>query len=95
MDADKAMVIFQPSGRRGEVPKGTSVIEASRLLGVDIEALCGEKKVCGKCVVRIEEGHFEKYGISSSMTHVSEWQEEEEKFIAPDRKALQPGGRRH
>ena len=86
MDADKAMVIFQPSGRRGEVPKGTNVIEASRLLGVDIEALCGEKKVCGKCVVRIEEGHFEKYGITSSMTHVSEWQEEEEKFITPDRR---------
>jgi len=63
MDEDKAMVIFQPSGRRGEVPKGITVIEASRLLGVDIEALCGEKKVCGKCVVRIEEGHFEKYGI--------------------------------
>jgi uncharacterized 2Fe-2S/4Fe-4S cluster protein (DUF4445 family) len=86
MDADKAMVIFQPSGRRGEVPKGTNVIEASRLLGVDIEALCGEKKVCGKCVVRIEEGHFEKYGITSSRTHVSEWQEEEEKFITPDRR---------
>jgi uncharacterized 2Fe-2S/4Fe-4S cluster protein (DUF4445 family) len=86
MDADKAMVIFQPSGRRGEVPKGTNIIEASRLLGVDIEALCGEKKVCGKCVVRIEDGHFEKYGITSSKTHVSEWQEEEEKFITPDRR---------
>jgi uncharacterized 2Fe-2S/4Fe-4S cluster protein (DUF4445 family) len=86
MDADKAMVIFQPSGRRGEVPKGTNIIEASRLLGVDIEALCGEKKVCGKCVVRIEDGHFEKYGITSSKTHVSEWQEEEEKFINADRR---------
>jgi len=81
MDEDKAMVIFQPSGRRGEVPKGITVIEASRLLGVDIEALCGEKKVCGKCVVRIEDGHFEKYGIQSSISHVSPWQEEEEKFI--------------
>ena len=81
MDEDKAMVIFQPSGRRGEVPKGTTLIEASRLLGVDIEALCGEKKVCGKCIVRIEEGHFEKYGIQSSMSHVSSWLKEEDKFI--------------
>jgi len=81
MSEDKAMVIFQPSGRRGEVPKGVTIIEASRLLGVDIEALCGEKKVCGKCVVRIEEGHFEKYGIQSQMSHVSPWQEEEEKFV--------------
>jgi uncharacterized 2Fe-2S/4Fe-4S cluster protein (DUF4445 family) len=86
MDEDKAMVIFQPSGRRGEVPKGITVIEASRLLGVDIEALCGEKKVCGKCVVRIEEGHFEKYGIQSSISNVSPWQEEEEKFINDERR---------
>jgi len=60
MEDKKAMVIFQPSGRRGKVPKGISLIEASRLLGVDIEVLCGEKRVCGKCKVRIEEGHFEK-----------------------------------
>ena len=86
MDDNMAMVIFQPSGRRGEVPKGVTIIEASRLLGVDIEALCGEKKVCGKCVVRIEEGHFEKFGIESSMSHVSPWQEEEDKFITPDRR---------
>ncbi|MBW1803204.1 MAG: DUF4445 domain-containing protein, partial [Deltaproteobacteria bacterium] len=81
MEDNKAMVIFQPSGRRGEVPKGTSLIEASRLLGVDIEALCGEKRVCGKCKVRIEEGHFEKFNIESGMSHVSPWQKEEEKFI--------------
>ncbi|OGP63208.1 MAG: ferredoxin [Deltaproteobacteria bacterium RBG_13_49_15] len=81
------MVIFQPSGRRGEVLKGVNVIEASRLLGVDIEALCGEKKVCGKCKVRIEEGRFEKYGIESKRTHVSPWLEKEEsKFISPKEK---------
>ena len=86
MDEDKVMVIFQPSGRRGEVPKGITLIEASRLLGVDIEALCGEKKVCGKCVVRIEEGYFEKYGIQSSISHVSPWLEEEGKFITPEKR---------
>ena len=81
MDDNKAMVIFQPSGRRGPVEKGITVIDASRKLGVDIEALCGEKKVCGKCRVRIEEGFFEKFGVDSRKTHVSPWQEEEEKFI--------------
>ncbi len=86
MADDNVKVIFQPSGRRGEVPKGVNIIEASRLLGVDIEALCGEKKVCGKCVVRIEEGHFEKYNILSSREHVSPWQEEEAKFINDERK---------
>ena len=75
-------VIFQPSGRRGKVPKGSSIIAASRLIGVDIEALCGETRVCGKCIVRIEEGHFEKYNIQSSMDHVTPWQEDvEAKFI--------------
>jgi len=86
MDDNNAMVIFQPSGRRGEVPKGITIIEASRKLGVDIEALCGEKKVCGKCIVRVEEGHFEKYGITSSQSNVSAWQEEEEKFINAERR---------
>ncbi len=77
------MIIFQPSGRRGEVAEGITVIEASRQLGVDIETLCGEKRVCGKCKVRIEEGYFEKFGIRSSGDHVSAWQQEEEKFITP------------
>ncbi|MGE5840520.1 MAG: ASKHA domain-containing protein [Deltaproteobacteria bacterium] len=81
MEDNKAMVIFQPSGRRGQVTKGITLIEASRLLGVDIEALCGEKKKCGKCKVRIEEGLFQKFGIESSMTHTTPWMEEEEKFI--------------
>jgi uncharacterized 2Fe-2S/4Fe-4S cluster protein (DUF4445 family) len=78
---EKAKVIFQPSGRRGEVRKGISIVEASRELGVDIEVLCGEKRVCGKCKVRVEEGFFEKFGIQSSLKNVSSWQEEEGKFI--------------
>ena len=81
---EKAKVIFQPSGTRGEIKKGLSIIEASRELGVDIEVLCGEKKVCGKCKVRIEEGSFEKFGIHSTLKNVSPRQEEEKKFINED-----------
>lgn len=88
MAADKAKVIFQPSGRRGEVDKGMTIIEASRLLGAGIEALCGEKKVCGKCIVRIEEGHFEKYDVVSGMQNTSAWQPEvESKFINAEKMA--------
>jgi uncharacterized 2Fe-2S/4Fe-4S cluster protein (DUF4445 family) len=86
--SENAKIIFQPSGRRGEVPKGMTIIEASRRVGVDIEALCGEKKVCGKCKVRIEEGFFEKYGVQSTMSHTSPWKEEEEKFINEEQKKL-------
>src|SRR5512144_554384 len=60
-------VIFQPSGRRGEVEEGKTILEAAQSLGVDIEALCGNKKVCGKCKVRIEEGYVEKDNIDSGM----------------------------
>jgi uncharacterized 2Fe-2S/4Fe-4S cluster protein (DUF4445 family) len=86
MNKKQHMVIFQPSARRGLIEEGTHLIEASRQLGVDIEALCGEKKVCGKCKVRIEEGFFEKFGINSSGSHLSEWQEEEHKFFTPAQK---------
>jgi uncharacterized 2Fe-2S/4Fe-4S cluster protein (DUF4445 family) len=84
---EKVRVIFQPSGRRGELDKGINLIEASRQLGVDIEALCGEKKVCGKCKVRIEQGHYEKYGVTSSPEHLSPWQKEEGKFISEKERA--------
>ena len=86
MEDNKAMVIFQPSGRRGSVPKDITLIEASRLLGVDIESLCGEKKVCGKCKIRVEEGFFEKFGVESTGSHLSPWQEEEDKYINAEEK---------
>ncbi len=78
------MIIFQPSGRRGAVPVGISVVEASRLLGVDIEAPCGETQVCGKCKIRIEDGEFEKYGIESSAFHAGAWQDSESVFISAE-----------
>ena len=64
-------VIFQPAGRRGEIEEGTTILKAAQLLGVDLEALCGDKKVCGKCKVRIEEGYFEKDNLQSGMTHIT------------------------
>lgn len=77
-------VIFQPAGRRGEVEEGKTLLEAAQSLGVDIEALCGSKKVCGKCKVRIEEGYFEKDHIDSGMSHLSSITEDERKHIKPE-----------
>ncbi len=77
------MVIFQPSGRRGYVEKGRSLKEASVSLGVDIEGICSEKAMCGKCKVRVEEGIFEKYGIESSRDHLSPMGPSERKFFSP------------
>lgn len=80
----KHKVNFQPSGRRGEVEEDKTLLEAAQSLGVDIEALCGTKKVCGKCKVRIEEGYFEKDNIESSMSHLSPLTDDEIKHIKPE-----------
>jgi len=81
----KSLVIFQPSGRRGYISNGTSIKEASRQLGVDIEGICGEKATCGKCKIRLEAGFFEKYGIESRAAHLSPVKEAERRFLkAPE-----------
>ena len=84
--SEKAFVVFQPSGCRGFVDLYITLIEASRRLGADIESLCGERRVCGKCKVKIEDGFFAKHNIHSGLCNVSPWQEEEQNFISCDEK---------
>ncbi|GAB4353729.1 MAG: ASKHA domain-containing protein [Candidatus Abyssubacteria bacterium] len=78
------LVIFQPSGRRGRVEEGKNLLEVSRELGVDIESVCGGKKTCGKCKVRVQEGFFERHGIESRMGHLSPLASEERKFLTEE-----------
>ena len=77
-------IVFQPSGRRGRVPAGTTILAAAQGMGVGIEAVCGGKGVCGKCRVIIEEGRFEKLGLVSGKAHVSGLSAVEEKFLSPE-----------
>lgn len=83
MSKNRFKVIFQPSGSRGEVEEGQTLLQAAQQLGVDLEAICGGKGTCGKCKVRIEEGYFEKDNMDSRMSHLSEKTEVENKFIKP------------
>ena len=76
----KHLVIFQPSGRRGEVPEGTILLDAARDLGVEIESICGGQQTCGKCKILVEEGHFQKYGLRSSPEHLSPMGESERDY---------------
>lgn len=78
----KCQVIFQPSGSRGEVSEGATLLEASRELGVEIESLCGGAGVCGRCKIRLETGSFQRYGITSCTEHLSPFTEAEGKFIS-------------
>ena len=57
----KFQVAFQPSGRKGEVSGGKTVIEASRELGIEIESLCGGVRNCGKCKIKLLEGHLSPF----------------------------------
>ena len=68
---NKHTVILQPSGRRGQVEEGKSVREVARELGVEIESICAENATCGKCIVLVEEGRFERYGIESKRENLS------------------------
>lgn len=56
MSSETHKIIFQPEGKRGEFPEGTTILDAAREVGVDIEAICGGKLTCGKCQVVIEQG---------------------------------------
>ncbi len=58
---NKFQVIFLPSGRRGEIPEGKTVLEASRELGFGIESLCGGKRSCGKCKVKWVQGDLSPF----------------------------------
>ncbi|MEJ2758731.1 MAG: ASKHA domain-containing protein, partial [Anaerolineales bacterium] len=64
-------LILMPSGRHGSVAEGTTLLEAARTLGVELESICGGRQTCNKCLVRIENGYFDKHKIESSEAHVS------------------------
>jgi uncharacterized 2Fe-2S/4Fe-4S cluster protein (DUF4445 family) len=47
---------FLPSGRVVSAVSGTTVLEAARQAGIELDSPCGGKGTCGKCVVRIASG---------------------------------------
>lgn len=64
-------VVFIPSGRRGQVEAGTTVLEAAHQLGAGIESICGGRMTCNKCLVQLETGHFPKHAMTVSAEHLS------------------------
>lgn len=79
-DPSKHLVIFQPSGRRGEVPEGSTLLDAARDMGVEIESICAGQQTCGKCKILVEAGSFPKYGVQSSHDHLSPMGEAERDY---------------
>jgi uncharacterized 2Fe-2S/4Fe-4S cluster protein (DUF4445 family) len=70
-DQSEHLVVFQPSGRQGRVADGTSLLDAARQLGVDVDSICGGRQTCGKCKLLVESGSFAKLGIQSAPDHLT------------------------
>lgn len=49
--AGTATVVFAPSGLRTEVDCGTTILDAARRVGADLDSVCGGRGICGRCQV--------------------------------------------
>jgi uncharacterized 2Fe-2S/4Fe-4S cluster protein (DUF4445 family) len=88
----KHTVILQPSGRRGQVDEGMSLRAAARELGVEIESICAENGTCGKCLVLVEAGYFEKYKIHSTRENLSPVEAAEQDYFKRRSRLLKDKG---
>jgi len=84
-------VVFTPSGLGGEVPTGTTVLQAARDFGVDLDSVCGGRGICGRCQIAFEPGQYSKWAIDSTAAALSPWGETEETYeqrrgMKPDRR---------
>jgi len=62
-------ITFQPSGISLDVEAKTTLLDAARLAGVEIDAPCGGKGTCGNCTVRVVSGRIdcENAGVLSQV----------------------------
>ncbi len=74
------LVIFTPSGKRGNFPVGTPVLTAARQLGVDLDSVCGGRGICSKCQITPSFGEFPKHGLSVAKDALSKWNSVEERY---------------
>jgi uncharacterized 2Fe-2S/4Fe-4S cluster protein (DUF4445 family) len=66
-------LVFTPSGVQADVAPGTTVLDAARRVGVDIDSTCGGRGLCGRCQITPSLGEFAKWGITSTDDAVSPW----------------------
>jgi uncharacterized 2Fe-2S/4Fe-4S cluster protein (DUF4445 family) len=88
---DEHLVVFTPSGKRGRFPEGSSVLDAARALGVDLDSVCGGRGICGRCQVVVSEGVHAKHGIESRSANLTPFSEPERSYrsrssLADDRR---------
>ena len=84
-------VVFTPAGSSIEVAEGTSVLDAARRLGVDLDSVCGGRGVCGRCQVLPASGSHPKWGVEVPPEALSEFGATEQMYR--DRRGLADGRR--
>ena len=79
-DSREALVVFTPSGKRGRFVEGTTLLEAARALGVDLDSVCGGRALCGRCQCLHARGDFAKHGVSSEPHNLSSESDDEHAY---------------
>jgi len=74
------LVIFTPSGKRGEFPVGTPILTSARQLGVDLDSVCGGRGICSRCQITPSFGEFSKHGVTVENNAISDWNSVEERY---------------
>jgi uncharacterized 2Fe-2S/4Fe-4S cluster protein (DUF4445 family) len=59
------VITFQPSGKSVAVATGSSLLECARLADVSVDAPCGGKGTCGKCMVRVIAGSVDSQSLGA------------------------------
>ncbi|UWG98168.1 ASKHA domain-containing protein [Dehalobacter sp. DCM] len=75
-------LVFQPFGTRVTLQEGKTLLQAAQEAGVHIPAYCGGEKSCGKCKIKLVEGNFEQYQITSCAGHLSPLTAEEKILLS-------------
>ena len=73
-------VVFTPSGLDAEVAVGTTVLQAARDLGVDLDSVCGGRGICGRCQITFTPGSYAKWAIDTDASALSPWGDTEAEY---------------
>ncbi|MEI8238889.1 MAG: ASKHA domain-containing protein [Actinomycetota bacterium] len=84
-------IVFTPSGLDGEVAPGTTVLQAARDLGVDLDSVCGGRGICGRCQITCSPGNYAKWAIDNAASSLSPWGDSEAAY--DQRRGMQPDRR--
>jgi len=73
-------VVFAPSGLTAQVEDGTTLLDAARTVGADLDSTCGGRGLCGRCQVIPTPGSFPKWQIESDAASLTGWTSTEDGY---------------